>query len=105
MTCQIKQNTLLQQQLRTMNYDMFERLTSSVQSLVGPEGQVAAAAAAASSDRRIQQQRIAWAFEVTSRLSAMDFIPKRRVLSFGDRYIQQHHNAWLQQHGGWVSRL
>ncbi|XP_044211895.1 apoptosis facilitator Bcl-2-like protein 14 [Thunnus albacares] len=107
----IKQNMALQQQLRTMNYDMFERLTSSMQSLVGQEGQAAAAAAVeasaveaeaeAASDRRIQQQKIAWAFEVTSRLSAMDLVPKRRVLSFADRYIQQHHNAWLQQHGGW----
>ncbi|XP_042267319.1 apoptosis facilitator Bcl-2-like protein 14 [Thunnus maccoyii] len=106
----IKQNMALQQQLRTMNYDMFERLTSSMQNLVGQEGQGAAAAveaaaveaeAEAASDRRIQQQKIAWAFEVTSRLSAMDLVPKRRVLSFADRYIQQHHNAWLQQHGGW----
>ncbi|KAM7397211.1 hypothetical protein PAMP_020203 [Pampus punctatissimus] len=87
----IQQNVFMQQQLSAMNYDMFERLTSSVQSLVGPEA----------SDQRIQKQRIAWAFEVTSRLSATDFVPRRRVLSFGDRYIQQHHNAWLQQHGGW----
>ncbi|XP_067446848.1 apoptosis facilitator Bcl-2-like protein 14 isoform X2 [Thunnus thynnus] len=98
----IKQNISLQQQLRTMNYDMFEKLTSSMQSRVGQEGQGAAAASAeAASDRRIQQQKIALVFEVTSRLSAMDLVPKRRVLSFGDRYIQQHHNAWLQQHGGW----
>ncbi|KAM7415220.1 hypothetical protein PAMA_019845 [Pampus argenteus] len=87
----IQQNVLLQQQLSALTYDMFERVTSKVQRMVGPEA----------SDRRTQKQRIAWAFEVTSRLSAMDFVPRRRVLSFGDRYIQQHHDAWLQQHGGW----
>ncbi|XP_053175434.1 uncharacterized protein si:ch211-218c6.8 [Scomber japonicus] len=96
----IKQNPFLQQQLSSMTYDTFAKLTSSVQSLVQPEGRAAAAAAAAS-DRRIQQQKIALAFEVTSRLSAMEVIPRRRVLSFADQYIQQHHQDWLQQQGGW----
>ncbi|XP_062276466.1 apoptosis facilitator Bcl-2-like protein 14 [Scomber scombrus] len=97
----IKQTPFLQQQLSSMSYDTFAKLTSSVQSLVRPEGRAAATTAAAS-DRRIQQQKIALAFEVTSTLSAMEIIPRRRVLSFADQYIQQHHQAWLQQHGGWT---
>ncbi|XP_023258272.1 apoptosis facilitator Bcl-2-like protein 14 [Seriola lalandi dorsalis] len=91
----IQQSPVLQQQLCNMNYDLFEKLTYSVQKLVNRPGRAAA------SEERIQQQKIAWAFEVTSRLSAVGVVQRRRVLSFGDRYIQQHHAAWVQQHGGW----
>ncbi|XP_022617312.1 uncharacterized protein LOC111233711 [Seriola dumerili] len=91
----IQQSPVLQQQLCNMNYDLFEKLTYSVQNLVNRPGRAAA------SEERIQQQNIAWAFEVTSRLSAVGIVQRRRVLSFGNRYIQQHHAAWVQQHGGW----
>ncbi|XP_039989099.1 apoptosis facilitator Bcl-2-like protein 14 [Xiphias gladius] len=91
----IKENTVLQQQLSNLNYNMFEKLTSGVQNLVGQRGQATA------SEERIQRQKIAWAFEVTSRLSATGVVQRRRVLSFGELYIQQHHSAWVQQHGGW----
>lgn len=95
--CQIKQNLDLQQQLRDLDYDMFKELTSSVQSLVHP------AERAAPSEVHIQRQKIALAFEVTSRLSATSLVHQRRVLSFGERYIQENHSAWVEQHRGWVS--
>ena len=96
---QIKQNSVAQQQLSSLNYDTFKALTSSVQRLVGQGG------AAAASEEQVQWQNIALAFEVTSRLSATGVVQRRRVLSFGERYIRQHHSAWVQQHGGWVRNL
>lgn len=95
--CQIKQNLDLQQQLRDLDYDMFKELTSSVQSLVYP------AERAAPSEVHIQRQKIALVFEVTSRLSATSLVHQRRVLSFGEQYIQENHSAWVEQHRGWVS--
>ncbi|KAG7218079.1 hypothetical protein INR49_020638 [Caranx melampygus] len=90
----ITQNPLLQQQLSNMNYDLFEKVTSTVQNLVD-SGQVSEC------EEEVQQKKIAWAFEVTSRLSVVGVVQRRRLLSFGDRYIQQHHSAWVQEHGGW----
>ncbi|CAI5668424.1 apoptosis facilitator Bcl-2-like protein 14 [Oreochromis niloticus] len=92
----IKQNLDLQQQLRDLDYDMFKKLTSSVQSLVHP------AERAVPSEVQIQRQTIALAFEVTSRLSATSLVHQRRVLSFGERYIRENHSAWVEQHGGWA---
>lgn len=94
---QLKQNPVLKEQLQNLNYKTFEKLTSTVQNLVAPAGQ------AAGPDRRVEQQKIAWAFEVTSRLSAVGVVHHRRVLNFGAQYIEQNHVGWVQQHGGWVS--
>ncbi|XP_021174688.2 apoptosis facilitator Bcl-2-like protein 14 [Fundulus heteroclitus] len=91
----LKQNPALRQQLQNLNYGMFEKLTSTVQNLVAPSGR------AAGSDPPAQKQRIAWAFEVTSRLSAVAVVHRRAVLNFGARYIEENHAGWLQQHGGW----
>ncbi|KAM4618636.1 uncharacterized protein ACJ7VT_007987 isoform 2-T2 [Polymixia lowei] len=94
----IKKNTVLQQHLQTaFNYAVFERVTSTLQSLVGldiTDGSTV-------SKDRLQREQIAWAFEVTSRLSAVDIIPRRRALGFGERYVRLNHSAWVQQHGGW----
>ncbi|KAM9375454.1 apoptosis facilitator Bcl-2-like protein 14 [Pholidichthys leucotaenia] len=91
----IKQNPKLHQQLQNLTYDTFKRLTSSIQNLVEQTG----------SEQQIQQVQIAWAFEVTSRLSATGLVHQRRVLTFGERYIRENHAAWVQQHGGWVEAL
>ncbi|KAF3705999.1 Apoptosis facilitator Bcl-2-like protein 14 [Channa argus] len=90
----IHQDPVLQEQLSNLSYDTFQKLTFSVQNLVqsGP---------AAESEDQIQQQKISWAFEVTSRMSVITVVQRRRVLSYGDQYIQQHHSAWIQEHGGW----
>ncbi|XP_026221258.1 apoptosis facilitator Bcl-2-like protein 14 [Anabas testudineus] len=94
----IDENPVLQEQRTNLNYNMFEKVTSSVQNLVQMDLN-------AESEEQIQQQKISWAFEVTSRLSATGVVQRRRVLSYGDQYIQQHHSDWVQQHGGWVSTL
>ncbi|XP_037834331.1 apoptosis facilitator Bcl-2-like protein 14 [Kryptolebias marmoratus] len=93
----IKQNPILEQQLQNLNYNMFEKVTSTVQNLVGPAGQ------AAGPEGQTEQQKIAWAFEVTSRLSAVGVVHHRRVLNFGVQYIEQNHTDWVQQHGGWAN--
>lgn len=94
---QLKQNPVLEQQLQNLSYGTFQKLISTVQSLVVPVSR------AAGPDGRVEQQKIAWAFEVTSRLSAVGVVQHRRVLSFGAQYIEQNHAGWVQQHGGWVS--
>ncbi|XP_047205929.1 apoptosis facilitator Bcl-2-like protein 14 [Girardinichthys multiradiatus] len=91
----LKQNPALQQQLQNLNYNLFEKLTSTMQNLVAPSGR------AAGSDSPVQQQRIAWVFELTSRLSAITVVHRRTVLQFGTRYIEENHAGWVQQHGGW----
>ncbi|XP_029909803.1 uncharacterized protein LOC115360795 [Myripristis murdjan] len=94
----IKENKVFQQQLQTnFNYALYERLISSLQSMVD----VGPASGAARCEDRIERQKIVWAFEVTSRLSTMDIIPRRRFLGFAERYLRMHHSAWVQQRGGW----
>ncbi|CAL8358857.1 unnamed protein product [Lota lota] len=98
----IKQNKVLQQQLQgAISYSLFERLMAALQGgcPVGSAAQCTSAPSA--SEARLRMEQIAWTFEVTHRLSAIDQIPKRRALSFGSRYLRQHHSDWVQQHGGW----
>lgn len=94
---QLKRNLVLKEQLQNLNYKTFEKLTSTVQNLVAPAGQ------AAGPDCLVEQQKIAWAFEVTSRLSAVGVVHHRRVLNFGAQYIEKNHADWVRQRGGWVS--
>ncbi|KAM4733434.1 uncharacterized protein FYW61_006877 [Anableps anableps] len=91
----LKQNPALQKQLQNLNYNLFEKLTSTVQNLVAPSGW------AAGSDGLVQKQRIAWAFEVTSRLSSVTVVHRRAIQKFGAQYIEENHADWVQQHGGW----
>lgn len=82
--------------LQDLNYNMFKKLTSSVQNLVIQTDQAEA------SEVQIQRQKIALAFEVTSSLSALNIVHQRRLLSFGAQYIEESHSAWVEQHGGWA---
>ncbi|XP_008410689.1 uncharacterized protein si:ch211-218c6.8 [Poecilia reticulata] len=91
----LKQNPALQQQLQDLNYNLFEKLTCTVQNLVAPPDQ------AACPDGLVQKQRIAWAFEVTSRLSSVTVVHRRAIQQFGARYIAENHAGWVQQQGGW----
>lgn len=49
-----------------------------------------------------QKLKIAWTFEMTSRLSAIDLQPMNRAMGFGAQYVHQHFAPWIQQRGGWV---
>uniref|UniRef100_A0A3B5QCP3 Uncharacterized protein n=1 Tax=Xiphophorus maculatus TaxID=8083 RepID=A0A3B5QCP3_XIPMA len=93
---QLQQNPALQQQLQNLDYNLFEKLTCIMQNLVAPPGQ------AACPDGLVQKQRIAWAFEVTSRLSSVTVVHRRAIQNFGARYIAENHAGWVQQQGGWV---
>ncbi|KAG7276751.1 hypothetical protein CRUP_030368 [Coryphaenoides rupestris] len=90
----IQQDKVLQQELRAAfssysnSYSLFEKIICGRPTPSTKGG---------------RRQQIAWAFEVTSRLSAVDLIPKRRALSVGTHFLRQHHSAWVQEHGGWVS--
>lgn len=83
-------------QVKDLDYNMFKELTSSMQNLVN-EGEA--------SEVQVQRQKIALVFEVTSRLSALNLVYQRRILSFGAQYIQETHLAWVEQHRGWVRLL
>ncbi|CAL8263683.1 unnamed protein product [Merluccius merluccius] len=96
----IKQNKVLQQQLQTgFSYSLFERVIATLQGCLSVGS--APPGASANEETRMRRKQIASAFEVTSRLSAVELIPKRRVLSFGKHFLHQHHSDWVQQHGGW----
>lgn len=49
-----------------------------------------------------QKIKIAWTFEMTSRLSALALQPMNRAMGFGAQYVHQQFAPWIQKHGGWV---
>ncbi|KAG9259370.1 apoptosis facilitator Bcl-2-like protein 14 [Astyanax mexicanus] len=48
-----------------------------------------------------QKKQIAWTFEMTSRLTALDLQPMNRAMGFGAQYLHQNFAQWIQQNGGW----
>lgn len=48
-----------------------------------------------------EQAQVALAFEVTSRLTAVDCHPMNVVMGFGAKYLQENYSSWVKQHGGW----
>ncbi|XP_046907759.1 apoptosis facilitator Bcl-2-like protein 14 isoform X4 [Hypomesus transpacificus] len=95
---QIQRNQAMQTYLQsTFTYALFEQVTSRVQEVVsgGSGGRTAQAR------DRLERQQIAVAFEVTSRLSAVDLLPMSRAMGYGTHYVQIHHSSWVKQRGGW----
>ncbi|KAB5574846.1 hypothetical protein PHYPO_G00213840 [Pangasianodon hypophthalmus] len=76
------------------SYNLFEELASAfIHSMVTPGKQ--------REEDIDQKMKIAWTFEMTSRLSALDLQPMNRAMGFGAQYVHQHFAPWIQQHGGW----
>ncbi|KAM6896179.1 uncharacterized protein PEZ65_021324 isoform 2-T2 [Lycodopsis pacificus] len=48
------------------------------------------------------ETQIAVACEVTSRLSAVNSLPRNRLLDHGARYLQHYYSPWVQQQGGYA---
>lgn len=80
--------------LQGFSYRMFVELASAFTRSMVPLGKEK------NNDQKI---KMAWTFEMTSRLSALDLQPMNRAMGFGAQYVQQHFSQWIQQHGGWVS--
>lgn len=90
---QIKLNHVLLGYLQdSFTYSMFEKLTTTFIKSVVPEHQQSVR----------NREQIAWTFEVTSRLKALDLQPMNRVMGFGAKYVMDHFTPWVQGHGGWV---
>ncbi|KAI7802345.1 apoptosis facilitator Bcl-2-like protein 14 [Triplophysa rosa] len=88
----IKRNHVLLRYLQdSFTYSMFEKLTTTFIKSVVPEHQQIVR----------NREQIAWTFEVTSRLKALDLHPMNRVMGFGAKYIKDHFTPWVQGHGGW----
>lgn len=47
------------------------------------------------------ETQIAVTCEVTTRLSAVDTLPRNRLLNHGARYLQHYYSPWAQQQGGY----
>lgn len=78
-----------------LSYNLFETLASAfINSVVPPGNQ--------RKEDNDQKLKIAWTFEMTSRLSAIDLQPMNRAMGFGAQYVHQHFAPWIQQRGGWV---
>ncbi|XP_056622518.1 apoptosis facilitator Bcl-2-like protein 14 isoform X2 [Triplophysa dalaica] len=75
----------------SFTYSMFEKLTTTFIKSVVPEHQQSVR----------NREQIAWTFEVTSRLKALDLHPMNRVMGFGAKYVKDHFTPWVQGHGGW----
>ncbi|KAJ8002751.1 hypothetical protein DPEC_G00162200 [Dallia pectoralis] len=98
---EIKRNPILQKHFQTsFNYGMFEKLTT-ILLRAKREGGPELSHVGPASEESVQKEQIALAFEVTSRLSALDLHPMNRAMGFGLRYLQQHFTAWVKKQGGW----
>ncbi|XP_078529552.1 apoptosis facilitator Bcl-2-like protein 14 isoform X1 [Lissotriton helveticus] len=51
----------------------------------------------------IQQQsvKIAFAMDLTTKLTAIDHHPMNKVLGFGVKYLKEKFSPWIKEHGGW----
>lgn len=78
-----------------VSYNLFEKLASAFILSMVPQGNLR-------EEDHDQKKKIAWTFEMTSRLSALDLHPMNRTMGFGAKYVHQHFAPWIQQHGGWV---
>ncbi|XP_062989457.1 apoptosis facilitator Bcl-2-like protein 14 [Elgaria multicarinata webbii] len=54
---------------------------------------------------QVQSTKIAFAMEVTTRLTAMDSHPMNIVLGFGTKYLKEHFSSWIYSQGGWEKAL
>ncbi|XP_069084114.1 apoptosis facilitator Bcl-2-like protein 14 isoform X1 [Pleurodeles waltl] len=54
-------------------------------------------------EMEIQQQsvKIAFAMDITTKLTAIDNHPMNKVLGFGVKYLKEKFSPWIQEHGGW----
>uniref|UniRef100_A0A671LYS4 Apoptosis facilitator Bcl-2-like protein 14 n=1 Tax=Sinocyclocheilus anshuiensis TaxID=1608454 RepID=A0A671LYS4_9TELE len=77
---------------RTFSYDLFKKVTEAFITSVVPEYL----------QSRRKREQIALAFEVTSRLKALDLHPMNRAMGYGAQYLQEYFAPWVKQHGGWV---
>lgn len=77
---------------QTFSYDLFKALTKAFITSSVPEFL----------QSRKKCEQIALAFEVTSRLKALDLHPMNRVMGYGAQYLQENFAPWVKQHGGWV---
>lgn len=77
---------------QTFSYDLFKTLTKAFITSSVPEFL----------QSRKKREQIALAFEVTSRLKALDLHPMNRVMGYGAQYLQENFAPWVKQHGGWV---
>ncbi|XP_016111264.1 apoptosis facilitator Bcl-2-like protein 14 isoform X2 [Sinocyclocheilus grahami] len=76
---------------QTFSYDLFKKLTKAFITSSVPEFL----------QSRKKREQIALAFEVTSRLKALDLHPMNRVMGYGAQYLQENYAPWIKQHGGW----
>ncbi|XP_064199390.1 apoptosis facilitator Bcl-2-like protein 14 isoform X2 [Anguilla rostrata] len=74
-------------------YSLFERVTGLFLQKVDPSHVPGSSVP--------EQAQVALAFEVTSRLTAVDCHPMNVVMGFGAKYLQENYSSWVKQHGGW----
>lgn len=82
-----------------MSYTFYSRVTD----LVLEETRVADPTM--DSEIQVQKTKIAFAMEVTTRLSDLGSHPMNAVLGFGTKYLKEKFSPWIQSQGGWVREL
>ncbi|XP_066540728.1 apoptosis facilitator Bcl-2-like protein 14 isoform X2 [Hoplias malabaricus] len=89
-----KDHELLGYLQKSFSYSMFESLILAFMKNMVP-------ASRQNKETTKQKVEIAWTFEVTSRLRALELQPMNRIIGFGAQYLHMHFAPWIQQHGGW----
>ncbi|XP_029455652.1 apoptosis facilitator Bcl-2-like protein 14 isoform X2 [Rhinatrema bivittatum] len=60
-----------------------------------------------SGETEVQKQsvKVAFAMDVTTKLTAIDNHPMNKVMGFGVKYLKEHFSPWIENHGGWGHAL
>ncbi|KAJ8392223.1 hypothetical protein AAFF_G00077910 [Aldrovandia affinis] len=91
---EIKTNKTMADLFRgSFDYSLFERVTSLFLQKVDPSD--------IPSLKTPEQAKIALTFEVTNRLTAVDYHPMKMAMGFGAKYLQENFSSWVKNHGGW----
>ncbi|XP_033004137.1 apoptosis facilitator Bcl-2-like protein 14 isoform X1 [Lacerta agilis] len=59
----------------------------------------------ADSEVQAQSIKVAFAIEVTTRLTAIDNHPMNTILGFGTKYLKENFSPWIHSQGGWGKAL
>ncbi|XP_038610417.1 apoptosis facilitator Bcl-2-like protein 14 [Tachyglossus aculeatus] len=93
---ELKKDNTLKDVVQKLNYSTFKSIVDRFLGGVNTRGKP---------EVGTLRTRVAFAVDVTARLTSVDNHPMNRVLGFGSKYLRENFTPWVQQHGGWEKVL
>nr|XP_056718948.1 apoptosis facilitator Bcl-2-like protein 14 [Euleptes europaea] len=93
-----KDKTLSSSFWSVMSYSVFRRIANQFLEDVPVDP-------ARDSEAHVQSTKVAYAMELTTRLTAVDSHPMSLMLGFGTKYLKENFMPWVCSHGGWEKAL